>query len=556
MAKIKINVTGHLFTVTEFPLITDNNVNVDEIEAEFDESWDGYAKIAVFKKKSWQNSLCTLFDCNNIAKLPDTVGSGKLILGIVGIDSESQITTNIKTISIAESAEFDGIEPPEEDIYTQILDNYSRAMEVFNEKVNGIEDIANSVASLRRYMNFKQVDSFDDGYGHTSYGYKFGNVVIYYIKWFTSSPVSDTNTGTGTVIHTIPESVGTPITSAREFGTLDIEKRTGESFLRNVYNDSIVRITEGSRDIKLITATITVNTAIWFLVDPVETGVDIHTHIVDTLPTEGIETNSIYFLGSNANSNNDKYDEYVYINGEWERLGGSAYLDTNVNAYSANERVVGSWIDGKPIYQKTINAGDLPNNTNVVVYEDSMIDLVINVEGIAISKSETSTCRPIPFVGLQNNDIRVDFTNGRVKLTTITDWSMYTGILTLQYTKTSDNSIGTMDSPQNYSTDEKIVGKWIDGNLLYQKTIYIDSLPNNSTKNIAHGIANISSIIGIDSYVKWASGGWIADLPWVVSGDDTETITVSAGLSSIQIVTKKDRTSMSAYVTLRYTKTS
>ena len=129
-------------------------------------------------------------------------------------------------------------------------------------------------------------------------------------------------------------------------------------------------------------------------------------------------------------------------------------------------------------------------------------------------------------------------------------------VITLQYTKTSDNAIGNMENPYSYSTNEKIIGKWIDGNLLYQKTIYIDSLPNNSTKNIAHGIANISSIIGIDSYVKRASGGWIADLPWVVSGDDTETITVSAGLSSIQIVTKKDRTSMSAYVTLRYTKTS
>ena len=147
MAKIKINVTEHLFTVTEFPLITSNNVSIDEIEAEFDESWDGYAKIAVFKKKSWQNSLCTLFDCNNIAKLPDTVGSGKLILGIVGIDSESQITTNIKTISIAESAEFDGIEAPEEDVYRQILDSYARVINQRSEidaEIHRVEAQANA----------------------------------------------------------------------------------------------------------------------------------------------------------------------------------------------------------------------------------------------------------------------------------------------------------------------------------------------------------------------------------------------------------------------------
>lgn len=106
-----------------------------------------------------------------------------------------------------------------------------------------------------------------------------------------------------------------------------------------------------------------------------------------------------------------------------------------------------------------------------------------------------------------------------------------------------------------YSSEEQKVGLWIDGKPVYQKVVYISSLPNNTTTNYAHGISDISTIVGIESFVKWPSE-WVASTPWVVSGDDTETITVSVGLTYIQIVTKKNRTSMSSYVILRYTKTT
>lgn len=556
MAKIKINVTEHLLTVTELPMISAHSVNIDEIEAEFDETWNGFAKIAILKKSTWKTTAFTVFDCNNIAKIPDSVDSGNITLGIVGINSDSQITTNIKTISIEDSAEFDGMEAPEEDVYRQILDSYARVMKTFDEKINGIEEMANNVASLRRYMNFKKVDSFTDIFGNVSVGYKCGNIVVYYIDYFTTSPVSDTNTDVGVVIHTIPETVGTPIINAREASDLSVTIRSGESYVRKVCPDSVIKITKGSREIRLITASTTTRMTVWFLVEPEETGVDIHTHIVDTLPTEGVETNSIYFLETNANSNSDKYEEYVYINGEWERIGGSAYLDTNINSYSTEERVVGTWLDGKPLYQKTIKFStpinvDVNNAATVVDMRDFQELKYISVicSAALIREQGTYKAAVVMCAARKNTDTElVVYGYGS------TEWTSMEYI-TLQYTKNSDNTIGSMENPYSYSIDEKIIGNWIDGNLLYQKTVYIDSLPNNSTKNIAHGISKISSIIGIDSYVIWSSG-WTADLPWVVAGDDSETITVSAGLSNIQIVTKKDRTSMSAYVTLRYTKTS
>lgn len=111
------------------------------------------------------------------------------------------------------------------------------------------------------------------------------------------------------------------------------------------------------------------------------------------------------------------------------------------------------------------------------------------------------------------------------------------------------------ENPTIYSFNEQRIGVWVDGKPLYQKTVYISSLPNNATTNYPHGISDISAIVGMYSCVKWSSG-LITNLPWVASGDDTETITASAGLTNIQVATNKNRTSMSAYIILRYTKTT
>ena len=45
-------------------------------------------------------------------------------------------------------------------------------------------------------------------------------------------------------------------------------------------------------------------------------------------------------------------------------LGGNMMMSTNVSdSYSTDEKVVGVWLDGKPLYQKTF-ATTVPNNDN------------------------------------------------------------------------------------------------------------------------------------------------------------------------------------------------
>lgn len=56
--------------------------------------------------------------------------------------------------------------------------------------------------------------------------------------------------------------------------------------------------------------------------------------IVDVLPTDKIDTNTIYMLRKSEPENDNTYDEYMYINSAWEVIGSSA---TNMTGYVTSE---------------------------------------------------------------------------------------------------------------------------------------------------------------------------------------------------------------------------
>lgn len=70
---------------------------------------------------------------------------------------------------------------------------------------------------------------------------------------------------------------------------------------------------------------------------------------------------------------------------------------------------------------------------------------------------------------------------------------------------------------EEYSTTEKIIGKWIDGKPLYRKTItFTSTISANATTSIAHNITNAKNIfidygasfmeanIGTDNYMSYS----------------------------------------------------
>lgn len=120
--------------------------------------------------------------------------------------------------------------------------------------------------------------------------------------------------------------------------------------------------------------------------------------------------------------------------------------------------------------------------------------------------------------------------------------------------QSTDTAINLENS--SYSTSEvKTNATWIDGKPIYKKTIDFGSLPNNSTKNVAHGISNLGDVIDIRGTAKSSWGTY--QLPLVFSGSDVNYITnVSVNATNISMSNSADRSGFTAYATLWYTKTT
>ena len=84
-----------------------------------------------------------------------------------------------------------------------------------------------------------------------------------------------------------------------------------------------------------------------------------------------------------------------------------------------------------------------------------------------------------------------------------------------------------------YSTDEQVIGTWIDGKPLYQITkVFTKSTITTGTTTFAHGIANVDEICNADASFKFygyqPEQRYVAKLPWLYV-DGTVTSATYAG---------------------------
>lgn len=232
--------------------------------------------------------------------------------------------------------------------------------------------------------------------------------------------------------------------------------------------------------------------------------------------------------------------------------------------YSEDEREIGVWIDGKPLYQKTVS---LTNITIAVSggysYDISSwnVDTIVKTPEGFITISNDTDLRTVPFGLLGSYAAVVAATRSAVGFSrTGSDMTCNRVVFTLTYTKTTDQAGSGQWTPQgvpahHYSEDEQVVGTWIDGSTLYEKTINFGELPNTTTKTVNHNISNIDTIYGIEGIAYSSSTNTSINLPYP-NTDNTNVVTLSANRTIITIITYRDRTSFNGYVTIRYTKTS
>lgn len=116
---------------------------------------------------------------------------------------------------------------------------------------------------------------------------------------------------------------------------------------------------------------------------------------------------------------------------------------------------------------------------------------------------------------------------------------------------------GGGSSSHNYSTTEQVVGTWIDGRTVYEKTIDCGLLSNKSQKDTAHGISNldVTAIVSIESTAN--NGSYAIFFPRVHDTTFGQQAWIAVTTTNIEVYNRgADLSGWRCYVTMRYCKTS
>jgi len=237
------------------------------------------------------------------------------------------------------------------------------------------------------------------------------------------------------------------------------------------------------------------------------------------------------------------YDTYQFTDDFME--GRYIYLPT---IYSEEERQVGVWTDGKPLYQKTYRNISITNNADNIIDSNFGTDKNIcthDIEFRGISGNHRSDYNTSVNDTLYSNNGQLMYYFNKSG-----SWSQLfdTADITLQYTKTTDQPGSGTWTPDgqlahHYSTSEKIVGTWIDGSTVYERTIDFgsDITIDNNWQTTSEPNTNMGKCI---SAILMSSSGNVRTSP-----------SVQLDYGSYIRICYTNWTDTGRYLTIQYTKT-
>lgn len=175
--------------------------------------------------------------------------------------------------------------------------------------------------------------------------------------------------------------------------------------------------------------------------------------------------------------------------------------------YSTEEREIGVWTDGKPLYQKTehivLSTPVEPGRETDITLPSGDIDTfaIISIIGGFIGVLPGTEITTFEYFYFDTNANAAYATTirkaerGLIKIFTGSNYGYFAGAadnrfsefyVTRQYTKTTDTAGSGEWTPQgvpavHYSTDEQVIGTWIDGSILYERVFTGLSTHTNGT---------------------------------------------------------------------------
>ena len=198
MSILKLKTSEHKLMIVEKPVITAGSNNIDRIKVEFDSTWDGFSKTAIFINEENKASYAIL--AGDTAMVPASIlkNSGDIMIGLFGINSLSQMTSgliryNVKAGRVIEEA----MPAPSENVFRQLMNAYAAVEQQLKDAYSNIEQKASidddimsntktysssKVEQLIANSNYKKASLkqtiTEEMNGGTVYIYQLANVVL------------------------------------------------------------------------------------------------------------------------------------------------------------------------------------------------------------------------------------------------------------------------------------------------------------------------------------------------------------------------------------------
>ncbi len=246
-------------------------------------------------------------------------------------------------------------------------------------------------------------------------------------------------------------------------------------------------------------------------------------------------------------------------------MGGSFGMIANKfskgDLYSTDEKMIGQWTDGKPLYQKTIVstlASQPASGTMGIKYIEIGASVEYGYVADLTIKDATTYLNAFyvkdDMATFVKAYIRADSALANPNTISVSNkaWFDYPCYITVRYTKTTDSPISIGDDT-DYSTEEKIVGTWIDGKPIYQKTIDCNRqlIPSGAWTLIQNiTINNVGNLVEANAmYVNNSNAPKKYATAFSINPNNTISVNRYAGADgsdSLPLV----------YITIQYTKTT
>ena len=264
----------------------------------------------------------------------------------------------------------------------------------------------------------------------------------------------------------------------------------------------------------------------------------------------------------------DQLPEDVKNNGTvYYLVDGGLGLNNYITAfvYSSQEREVGVWATGKPLYQMTL-MGEFSNTseepyTEIILDSESVED-TLHAEDIFITEGSYLDASVVN----SDSEANVSIDNDRnivIRIKGIVADAIKYAV-TIQYTKTTDvpgSGIVNQDAlpSVHYSLAEHVVGTWIDGATLYERSYYVQGVTDSAVTVDNQITGQTINLVDVQQSYH-VLGGSYHDC-W---GNDTISsgmfLRVILGPTSLAVNFEGYRTDyfgddgVDAYITIRYTK--